>query len=66
MLYDNGVNRIDVKRMGVDDRFIEHGPQHVLRSKYRLDAMAIINAACSLVGTTSSIQDVEQAQGHRS
>jgi len=33
-----------VKRIGVPDRFIEHGPQQLLRSRYGLDEEGIIRA----------------------
>jgi 1-deoxy-D-xylulose-5-phosphate synthase len=31
-------------RIGIPDRFIEHGPQRVLRSKYGLDAAGVVQA----------------------
>jgi len=35
--------------IGIPDTFIEHGPQHLLRSKYGVDATAIVNAAKKLM-----------------
>ena len=43
MLHDSpdGCGNIAVKRMGIPDSFVEHGPQKVLRSKHGLDAAGI-------------------------
>jgi 1-deoxy-D-xylulose-5-phosphate synthase len=35
-------------RLGLPDKFIEHGPQNVLRTKYGIDSVAIVNAARKL------------------
>ena len=45
LLSDHGINDVIVKRLGISDNFVEHGPQDFLRSKYQVDASAIINAA---------------------
>ncbi|RJQ56110.1 MAG: 1-deoxy-D-xylulose-5-phosphate synthase [Desulfobacteraceae bacterium] len=44
-LNDEGINGFTLKRVGIPDRFIEHGPQKLLRSKAEVDAAAIIRAA---------------------
>jgi 1-deoxy-D-xylulose-5-phosphate synthase len=47
---DSGINNVVVKRMGMDDRFVEHGPPDALREKYRMDAAAIVATALDLFG----------------
>ncbi len=49
LLSDHEVNSAVVKRMGIKDHFVEHGPQDTLRRKYQLDASAIINTALSMI-----------------
>lgn len=46
-LVDEGITGFDLKRIGIPDTFIEHGPQNLLRSKYGIDAPAIVAAAKS-------------------
>jgi len=41
LLEERGLNQVAVKRIGLPDEFIEHGPQEVLRAKYNLDAQGI-------------------------
>jgi len=40
---------VRVKRIGIEDLFVEHGPQKQLRSVYGVDATAIVNAAKALL-----------------
>ncbi len=49
LLSDHEVNDAIVKRMGINDHFVEHGPQDALRCKYQVDASAIINTALSMI-----------------
>jgi 1-deoxy-D-xylulose-5-phosphate synthase len=49
MLSDQGINDFTIKRLGIFDHFVEHGPQEILRSKYRVDAPAIIDAARAML-----------------
>ncbi len=51
-LNDQGVTGLRVERLGVPDTFVEHGPQNVLRSKFNINAQAIINAAKRLIHDT--------------
>ncbi len=44
-LADAGVADVRVKRVGVPDRFIEHGGQSLLRARYGLDVQGILSAA---------------------
>jgi 1-deoxy-D-xylulose-5-phosphate synthase len=49
-LSDNGICDAQVKRIGIADTFVEHGPQPQLRSVYALDADTIVAAAREMVG----------------
>ena len=40
---------VRIKRLGIADTFVEHGPQRQLRSVYGVDAAAIVNAAKDLL-----------------
>ncbi|MBF0103216.1 MAG: 1-deoxy-D-xylulose-5-phosphate synthase, partial [Desulfobacterales bacterium] len=44
-LQDNGIYDYTLVRLGIPDLFVEHGPQHTLLEKYKLDAEAICQAA---------------------
>mgnify|MGYP000070729705 FL=1 len=44
-LHDAGFSGVEVVRLGIPDRFIEHGPQELLRAKCAIDAAAIVEAA---------------------
>ncbi len=48
-LADNGIDGCRVRRLGIADAFVEHGPQKLLRNKYGIDAAAIAAAAESLL-----------------
>ena len=50
---DNRLSAVKVLRIGLPDRFIEHGPQAVLRQKYGLDADGIFASARDFVAKTS-------------
>ena len=41
LLEDEGINNIKVKRIGLPDKFIEHGSQSIIRDKYQLTPPAI-------------------------
>jgi 1-deoxy-D-xylulose-5-phosphate synthase len=45
---DMGVQNLAVKRMGLPDRFVEHGPLPLLRQKYGLDTSGILKEARDL------------------
>ena len=51
-LCDAGVHHVAVERVGIPDTFVEHGPPHLLRAKYGLDAPAIVAAALHLLQRT--------------
>ena len=44
-LNDTGVGGYCLERLGISNTFVEHGPQQVLRSKYGVDAAAILETA---------------------
>jgi 1-deoxy-D-xylulose-5-phosphate synthase len=50
-LSDQGISNCILRRIGVADTFVEHGPQRVLRSKYGLDAAAITTVALQMLDT---------------
>jgi 1-deoxy-D-xylulose-5-phosphate synthase len=47
---DRGLQNIAVRRMGLPDRFIEHGPMDLLRAKVGLDVSGIAKEARDLCG----------------
>jgi 1-deoxy-D-xylulose-5-phosphate synthase len=53
-LNDAGITGFQLERIGVADTFVEHGPQNLLRSKYGIDAAAIIETANHLVKHTGN------------
>ncbi len=50
MLADNSVTGFSMKRIGIKNKFVEHGPQDVLRQDYKIDSAAIVKAALKLHG----------------
>jgi 1-deoxy-D-xylulose-5-phosphate synthase len=53
-LYDAGISGFQLKRIGIADKFVEHGPQSVLRSKYGVDAEAIVQCTKQLMASSAS------------
>jgi 1-deoxy-D-xylulose-5-phosphate synthase len=49
LLADHGALPPYIKRIGIPDRFIEHGAQSILRAKYGLNADGITTAAHALM-----------------
>ena len=47
-LNDQDIIDVRLKRIGIADTFVEHGPQQQLRSVYGVDAAAIVKAAREL------------------
>ena len=52
-LIDSGITGFQLERIGIPDTFVEHGPQNLLRSKYGIDAEAIVEAAKRLMTSSS-------------
>jgi 1-deoxy-D-xylulose-5-phosphate synthase len=48
MLIDKGITGFSLKRIGIRDCFVEHGPSDVLRRDYEVDSAAIMKAAFEL------------------
>ncbi len=48
-LSEIGIDGLKIKRLGLPDRFIEHGPQSLLRKKLGLDAEKIAEEALTLI-----------------
>ena len=48
-LNDRKMTGFHLERLGVPDVFVEHGPQKILRSKYGIDAQAVVEAATKLM-----------------
>ena len=58
-LNDAGLRGLLIERIGIQDTFVEHGSPTVLRSKYGVDAKAIVQAAVRVCnGTMKSIHAV--------
>jgi 1-deoxy-D-xylulose-5-phosphate synthase len=53
-LSDEGLSGFVLKRVGLPDAFIEHGPQKLLRAKYEVDAAAVVNVARQLLQQSRS------------
>jgi len=45
---DQGLSNLIIKRLGIPDRFIEHGTQSLLREKYGIDKKEIVAEARKL------------------
>ena len=48
-LSDNGLSQFEMIRLGIDDVFVGHGPQQLLRRIHKIDAAAIVTAAKQMV-----------------
>ena len=61
LLQEEGLWGVDLIRLGIPDRFIEHGPQPLLRAKYGIDEQGIFQTAIQMVeGRVSTSADAEQ------
>jgi len=60
---DSGITGFQLERIGIPDTFVEHGPQNLLRSKYGVDAEAIVETAKRLM-TSSSKRQAEWPNSH--
>ena len=55
VLNDFGFSGYYLERLGIPDAFVEHGPQHLLRSKYGIDAPAIVETAKRMLNTSQRL-----------
>jgi 1-deoxy-D-xylulose-5-phosphate synthase len=49
-LAEKGINDIQVKRLGIPDKFVEHATQEQLRQKYGIDEEGIYQATKEMLG----------------
>lgn len=54
-LNDRNIDSFEIKRIGISNTFVEQGPQALLRSKYGVDAKAIVKAALTLTQKEKNI-----------
>ena len=54
LFQERGLFSIRVKRLGIPDLFVEHGPQPLLRAKYGIDENGILAAVQEMVGEEKS------------
>jgi 1-deoxy-D-xylulose-5-phosphate synthase len=57
MFADEGVTNLEFKRIGIDNKFVEHGPQNRLKKEYGVDSSAIVAAGLSLAGQNLTDSD---------
>ena len=48
-LNDLGITGVALKRLGIPDQFVEHGPQGLLRAKYGIDSATIAHSAREMI-----------------
>jgi 1-deoxy-D-xylulose-5-phosphate synthase len=53
-LNDAGITGFQLERIGIPDTFVEHGPQDLLRSKYGIDAAALVETANRLMRSSGN------------
>ena len=60
LLHDAGLGKtaVEVTRLGIPDVFVEHGPQHLLRAKYGIDAAGIVEAARVMISGQLQLRSV--------
>jgi 1-deoxy-D-xylulose-5-phosphate synthase len=49
LLQERGLFSVQVKRLGIPDLFVEHGPQSLLRAKYGIDEDGIVKGVKEIV-----------------
>ena len=54
LLQEKGLFSVQIKRLGIPDLFVEHGPQSLLRSKYAIDENGIFEEVMEMLGKGSS------------
>ena len=52
-LHDEGIENIQVKRLGIADTFVEHGSQDILKARYGIDCDGIVRAAAGWFSLTA-------------
>ena len=64
-LCDEAVNPFFIKRIGLPDRFVEHGSASVLRSTYGLDRQSIVDAARELFEQHAPSKNISVLARHK-
>jgi 1-deoxy-D-xylulose-5-phosphate synthase len=54
LLQESGKNDVVIKSIGIPDKFIEHGSQHILRAKYGLDAQGIARQVINMLSGSAT------------
>jgi 1-deoxy-D-xylulose-5-phosphate synthase len=54
LLQEKDLSSVYVKRLGIPDLFVEHGPPALLRAKYGIDEAGIYRAAKEMVEKENS------------
>ncbi|HUU41937.1 MAG TPA: 1-deoxy-D-xylulose-5-phosphate synthase, partial [Desulfatiglandales bacterium] len=54
---DRGLSKVSIKRLGLPDKFIEHGPQDLLREKYGIAKKNIIAEARKLCSSHAPVKN---------
>ena len=49
LLHEKGLFSVQIKRLGIPDLFVEHGPQSLLRAKYGIDEDGIFEGVMEMV-----------------
>jgi 1-deoxy-D-xylulose-5-phosphate synthase len=64
LLGDHGALPSHIRRIGIPDRFVEHGAPSILRSKYGLNAENIIATALELFSRTDTSDEQMRRTAH--
>lgn len=65
MYADNGISDLKFRRIGIDNKFVEHGPQNLLKKEYGVDAAAIVAAGIALAGSGLADPGLTGSEGIR-
>ena len=55
VLQERGFSSVRVRRLGIPDLFVEHGPQSLLRAKYGIDEQGIFRAVKEMMEEERSL-----------
>ncbi|MBI5747934.1 MAG: hypothetical protein HZA00_02335, partial [Nitrospinae bacterium] len=65
VLEEEGLNNIKVKRIGIPDKFIEHGSQSIIRDKYQLTPSAIASTISEFLKNIQPQIDTNNSEEQR-
>jgi 1-deoxy-D-xylulose-5-phosphate synthase len=66
LFQEKGLFSIPVKRLGIPDTFVEHGPQALLREKYGIDEKGIFNGVKEMFEERSESPHSSQVEASQS